>query len=94
MYHGIINNIIGEASTVKVGKRIILPSSFIRGSKDMHNRYMKVMTLVQCFGKPNIFLTMIFNLSWRKILNELEPHKEVHNRSDLVVRVFQAKLED
>ncbi|KAG7980350.1 hypothetical protein I3843_05G178700 [Carya illinoinensis] len=52
------------------------------------------MVLVQRFGKPDIFLTMTCNPSWKEILDELKPHEEVQNRPDLIARIFKAKLED
>ncbi|KAG7984548.1 hypothetical protein I3843_04G165900 [Carya illinoinensis] len=52
------------------------------------------MTLVQRYGKPDIFLTMTCNPNWKEISNELRPHEETQNRPDLIARVFRAKLED
>ncbi|KAF5466120.1 hypothetical protein F2P56_016075 [Juglans regia] len=52
------------------------------------------MTLVQRFGKPDIFLTMTCNPSWKEILDELGPQEEAQNRPDLIARIFRAKLEE
>ncbi|KAG6682508.1 hypothetical protein I3842_13G145700 [Carya illinoinensis] len=49
-----------EINAFKIGRQIILPSSFIGGSRDMRKRYMEAMILVQRFGKPDIFLTMTY----------------------------------
>ncbi|XP_062119226.1 uncharacterized protein LOC133832974 [Humulus lupulus] len=95
LYQGIIDSIEdGENRGCKVGRRIILPSSFIGGPRDMRKRYMDAMTLVQRFGKPDIFLTMTCNPNWYEIKQELGPNDEVQNRPDLVVRIFRAKLEE
>ncbi|XP_042954753.1 uncharacterized protein LOC122291181 [Carya illinoinensis] len=95
LYQGIVDTItLGEADASKVGKRIILPSSFIRGPRDMRKRYMEAMALVQRYGKPDIFLTMTCNPNWQEISNELRPHEESQNRPDLVAWVFRAKLEE
>lgn len=51
------------------------------------------MTLVQKFGKPDIFLTMTCNPNWSEIKDRLMRHEEAQNRADLIVRVFHAKLE-
>ncbi|XP_062100814.1 uncharacterized protein LOC133806740 [Humulus lupulus] len=72
---------------------MILPSSFIGGPRDMRKRCMEAMTLVQRYGKPDIFLTMTCNPNWPKISNELLQHEEPQNRPDLVTRVFHSKLE-
>ncbi|XP_071904281.1 uncharacterized protein [Coffea arabica] len=74
-------------------KRVILPTSFIGGPRDMKKRYLDAMSLVQKFGKPDLFITMTCNQSWPEIKeNMLESH-EVQNRPDLIARVFHAKLE-
>ncbi|KAG2690570.1 hypothetical protein I3760_09G193200 [Carya illinoinensis] len=95
LYQGIVDSIdLGETNASRIGKRIILPSSFIGGPRDMKKRYMEAMTLVQRYGKPDIFLTMTCNPNWKEISNELQPHEETQNRPDLIARVFKAKLED
>ncbi|XP_042976278.1 uncharacterized protein LOC122307448 [Carya illinoinensis] len=95
LYQGIVDSIdLGETNASRIGKRIILPSSFIGGPRDMKKRYMEAMTLVQRYGKPDIFLTMTCNPNWKEISNELQPHEETQNRPDLIARVFRTKLED
>ncbi|XP_035541237.1 uncharacterized protein LOC118344509 [Juglans regia] len=95
VYQGIVDSLsIGQSNDSKVGKRIILPSSFIGGPRDMRKRYMEAMVLVQRFGKPDIFLTMTCNPSWKEILDELGPQEEAQNRPDLIARIFRAKLEE
>ena len=59
----------------------------------MKRRYMDAMTLVQQYGKPDIFLTITCNPAWPKITQHLWDHEEAHNRPDLTARVFRAKLE-
>lgn len=51
------------------------------------------MALVQKFGKPDLFLTLTCNPNWPEIRQHMMTHEETHNRADLVVRVFHAKLE-
>ncbi|KAL5543450.1 hypothetical protein UlMin_007234 [Ulmus minor] len=84
LYQGIID----------IGKRIILPTTFIGSPRDMRKRYMDAMALVQVFGKPDIFLTITCNPNWSEIKEELEPYEEPQNRPDLVARIFKAKLEE
>lgn len=83
----------GETEGSRVGQRIVLPSSFIGGPRNMRQKYIDAMTLVQKFGKPDIFLTMTSNPNWPEIKELLMPQEESQNRADLVVRVFHAKLE-
>ncbi|XP_042939420.1 uncharacterized protein LOC122274451 [Carya illinoinensis] len=95
LYQGIVDSIsVGETNASRIGKRIILPSSFIGGPRDMQKRYMEAMTLVQRYGKPDIFLTITCNPNWKEISAELKPHEETQNRPDLIARVFKAKLEE
>ncbi|KAG7997505.1 hypothetical protein I3843_01G214600 [Carya illinoinensis] len=95
LYQDIVDTItLGKTDASNVGKRIILPSSFIGGPRDMRKRYMEAMALVQRYGKPDIFLTMTCNPNWQEISNELRLHEESQNRPDLVDRVFRAKLEE
>ena len=55
---------------------------------------MDAMTLVQKYGKPDIFLTMTCNPNWSEINDKLQPYEAAQNRPDLVSRIFKAKLED
>ncbi|KAK9139056.1 hypothetical protein Scep_008737 [Stephania cephalantha] len=95
LYQGIIDSIeISERNGSQIGRRVILPASFIGGPRDMRKRYMDAMSLVQRFGKPDIFLTMTCNPKWKEIKNELRFNDEAQNRPDLTSRIFRAKLEE
>ncbi|XP_071928923.1 uncharacterized protein [Coffea arabica] len=94
IYQGIVDSISsGESSSSSIGKRIFLPASFIGGPRDMRRRYMDAMSLVQRYGKPDIFLTMTCNKNWPEIKKMLLPTDKVENRPDLISRVFRAKLQ-
>jgi len=60
----------------------------------MRQRYMDAITLVQHFGKPDIFFTMTCNPSWPEIEEYLLSTDEAQNRPDLICRVFKAKVEE
>ena len=93
LYQGIIDSIeVSESREYKVGERIIL-LSFTRGLRDMKKRYIDAMSLVQTFGKPDIFLTIICNPNWPEIKQELRYNDEIQNIPDLIARIFRAKLE-
>ena len=65
LYLGIINSVeVGENRASKIGHQVILSSSLIGEPRDTRKRYMDAMALVQCFGKPDIFLTMTCNPNW------------------------------
>ena len=62
LYQGLVDSLHASEGRVEaVGKRTVMPSSFIGGSRDMRRRYMDAMALVRRFGKPDIFLTMTCN---------------------------------
>ncbi|XP_015614420.1 uncharacterized protein [Oryza sativa Japonica Group] len=95
LYQGLMDSIqAGESRASAVGKRTVLPASFVGGGRNMKRRYMDAMALVQKYGKPDVFLTMTSNPKWDEITRELEPGQTPQDRPDLVVRVFRAKLED
>ncbi|KAJ9551807.1 hypothetical protein OSB04_015852 [Centaurea solstitialis] len=84
----------GEVQPDRIGKRVVLPATFIGGPRDMRRRYLDVMTLVQDEGKPDLFITVTCNPKWPEILSELLPGQTLQDRPDLFARVFRAKLED
>ncbi|PWZ05548.1 ATP-dependent DNA helicase PIF1 [Zea mays] len=95
LYQGLVDSMLdGDIRGEKVGKRTVLSTSFIGGPRDMRCRYMDAMALVRKFGKPDIFLTMTCNPNWDEIRRELLPGQTPQDRSDLVVRVFHAKLQE
>ena len=74
LYKGIADSITsGETQANAVGTRIVLPWSFQGSYRDMKQRHMDAMALVQTYGKPDIFLTMTCNPNWLEILDELLP---------------------
>jgi hypothetical protein len=75
----------------QIGQRIILPSSYIGGPRDMHQRYLDGMAIARHFKKIDIFLTMTANPNWPEIKRELLPGQTVADRPDLVTRLFQLK---
>ncbi|GER39179.1 DNA helicase homolog [Striga asiatica] len=95
LYQGIKESVqSGECRGSEVGKRIVLPSSFIGGPRDMRRRYLDALALVQKFGKPDLFITMTCNPEWQEIKDKLFEGQLPQDRPDLVSRVFRAKLQD
>ena len=58
----------------------------------MRHRYYDAMTLVQQFGKPDLFITMTCNPEWKEIRNELKEGQISQDRPDLTSRIFRVKL--
>ena len=51
----------------QLGQCIILPSSYLGGPRDMHQRYLDGMAIARHFKKIDIFLTMTANPNWQEI---------------------------
>jgi len=58
----------------------------------MQKLFHDSMVLVKVLGKRDLFVTMIYNPTWREILDELELGQSPLERPDIVVRVFELKL--
>nr|GMD83633.1 uncharacterized protein LOC109176597 [Ipomoea batatas] len=94
-YQGLVYSVeTGATVGADVGSRVILPVSFIGGPRDMRRRYMDAMSLVQRFGKPDLFITVTCNPNWPEIKELLKYVDEPQNRPDLLARVFHARLEE
>ncbi|KAK9071610.1 hypothetical protein SSX86_008039 [Deinandra increscens subsp. villosa] len=93
LYQGIVDCVnAGEVTPNRIGRRIVLPASFIGGPRDMRRRFLDAMTIVQDDGKPDLFLTMTCNPNWPEISNNLKVCQAPQDRADLVSRVFRAKF--
>ncbi|XP_074271743.1 uncharacterized protein LOC141595678 [Silene latifolia] len=93
LYQGILDTVgAGEHRAANIGKRVILPPTFLGGPRDMKKRYLNSMALIHRFGKPDLFVTMTCNANWPEIKDQLASGEEAQNRPDLVARVFRAKL--
>ncbi|EEE69305.1 hypothetical protein OsJ_28588 [Oryza sativa Japonica Group] len=82
----------GETRGSEIGTRIVLPRSFPGGNRDMQQRFLNAMVLVQHFGRPDYFITMTCNPNWKEITENLYRSQQPQDRPDLVARVFRAKL--
>ena len=77
---------------LQLGRRVILPSSYVHGPRHYHQLYQDAMAVVQRYGKPTIFWTFTANPTWTEISRELFDGQTPANRPGLVARVFQMKL--
>ncbi|XP_015167590.1 uncharacterized protein [Solanum tuberosum] len=83
----------GERDATKIGKQTFLPATFTGGPRDMRQRYLDAIALVQHFEKLDLFLTMTCNPMWPKIKEHL-PTDEAQNGADLISRIFRRKVEE
>ena len=71
-----------------VGKRAILPSTFIGGPRFMAQLYYDAKNLVRCFGKPDLFITFTCNPVWPpETENELLINQKPSDRPDLLFKI-------
>jgi hypothetical protein len=77
----------------EVGIRVVLPTSFIGGPRQMSQSYHDAMAIVRYCGKPDLFITMTANPKWEEITSALLPGQTAQDRPDLVARVFRLKFE-
>jgi len=93
MYQGTVDAIDAGDISNNIGRRIILPSSFTGGPRQMYQLYQDAMSIVSHFGKPDLFITFTCNPKWPEITRELLPNQNAADRPDLTARVFHIKLQ-
>lgn len=55
----------------------------------MHQCYKDAISIIQVHGKPKLFNTFTYNLSWPKLVDELLKGKITLDHLDLVIRAFK-----
>lgn len=78
-----------------IGKRVILPSSFVGGHRYMDQLYFDAMAICNHVGFPYLFITFTCNPYWKEIQRLLTPlNLKVVNQPDIVARVFKIKFQE
>ncbi|KAK7340503.1 hypothetical protein VNO77_21209 [Canavalia gladiata] len=95
LYSGVSEAILrGENNPARIGKRIVLPSSFTGGARYMFQNYQDAMTICRWTGYPDLFITFTCNQKWPEIHRTLQHHTlRAEDRPDLLCRVFKIKLD-
>ena len=84
----------GRSKDLTKGKRVILPSTFVRSPCYMDQLYFDGMTICSHVGFPNIFITLTCNPNWPEIRRLLSPlNLKATDRPDIVSRIFRLKYE-
>ncbi|KAL4294259.1 hypothetical protein AHAS_Ahas18G0210200 [Arachis hypogaea] len=84
----------GQTSGSSIGKRIVLPSSFIGGRRYMDGLYHDCVAICGHVGYPDLFITFTCNSKRPKIKRLLDPlHLKPVDRHDIVCRMFKMKLD-
>ncbi|GJS94912.1 helicase [Tanacetum coccineum] len=95
LYHNLCDVVTrGDTSATCLGKRIVLPRSFIGSLRYMMQNYQDVMALCQAYGNPNLFITFTSNQRWAEISKMLAhvSGQKSHDRPEIGTRVFKMKL--
>jgi hypothetical protein len=75
-----------------IGTPVVLPSSFPNGPRYYHNLYLDAVALPRKFGKPDLFITMTANPTWKEITDAIPTGSHWTHHQDIVARVFYLKL--
>ncbi|CUS07467.1 unnamed protein product [Tuber aestivum] len=84
----------GDVDLAQVGRRVVLPSSYVGGDRFMQKLYQDSIPIVRRFGKPSLFITFTANPKWGEIERELLPLQTAADRPDLVARVFNLQVRE
>ncbi|XP_066384732.1 uncharacterized protein [Miscanthus floridulus] len=85
----------GCVDGTQMGKMTILPSSFMGGRRYMIQNYHDAIAICMVHGLPDFFVTFTCNVKWPEIAEGIiEPGQKPSDRADIIVRVFNMKLED
>ena len=76
----------------RIGRHIVLPSSFTNSARHMQQIYQDSMSVVRRFGKPDLFTTITCNPVWPEIARDLLPGQKPADRPDLTSRAFNRRL--
>jgi len=91
VYSGAKDAMKADKNLNDVGKKVVLPSSFVGGSRYMHQQFLDSIGLYQRFGHPHLFITMTCNPNWPEIQDNLKMGETALDQPDLVSRVFNLK---
>jgi hypothetical protein len=85
----------GSTEGSEVGKMTILPASYTGGRRYMIQNYHDGIAICREYGPPDFFVTFTCNPRWLEISEAIfEPGHKPSDRNDLIVRVFNMKLEE
>ena len=71
-----------DQDITKIGKKVILPSSFLSGDRFMYQNYQDVIGFLQRFWNRHLFITMTTNSDWNEIQEQLKPGETALDRPD------------
>ncbi|KAJ1692458.1 hypothetical protein LUZ63_009156 [Rhynchospora breviuscula] len=84
----------GDIFGYQIGKRFILPASFVGGPLYLFQNYQDALVVCRSLGPPHLFNTFTCNPAWAEIHRNLMPMQQASDRPDLACRVFRLKVEE
>ena len=79
---------------VTIGKKVVLPSTYLMGPRNQSETWHDSMASVQKNGTPHLFITMTCNPNHPDIVNNLYQNQKACDRPDLVDMVFDLQVKD
>ncbi|SGZ22835.1 BQ5605_C022g09549 [Microbotryum silenes-dioicae] len=89
---GINDSVANGLTPDQIGRSVILGVRFKKRPRGIMQRYQDAMACVVKHGKPLLFITVTCAPEWTEIKAALWPNDKACNHPDLIVRVFEAKL--
>ena len=85
----------GSTEGSEMGKMTVLPASHTGGRRYMIQNYHDGIAICREYGPPDFFITFTCNPKWPEIAEAIfDPGQKPVDRNDLIVRVFNMKLEE
>jgi hypothetical protein len=95
LYNGLADALNrNDASATNLGRKLILPSSFLGSDRHIQQLFQDSMAIVRHFGKPTLFITFTANPSWPEITCHLINSQQAIDRPDLIARIFSLKVKE
>ncbi|KAL0298755.1 UNVERIFIED_CONTAM: hypothetical protein Sradi_6535300 [Sesamum radiatum] len=94
LYQGLEEAVVaGHKDASAVGRRIVLPSSFTGGPRNMMQHYQDATAICRTIGTPNFFITFTCNPNWPENSQELQrlPGQRSEERPNIVAKIFAMK---
>ncbi|CAF4836778.1 unnamed protein product [Pieris macdunnoughi] len=81
-----------DGNAQNVGRKTILPATYVGSPRHMHEYAQDAMSYVRHYGTPDLFITFTCNPKWTEIQKELFNSQSPIDRHDITARVFKMKL--
>jgi len=71
-----------------IGRRVVLPSSYVGGPRYMNQLFQDAMAIARFYGGFDLFITLTTNPAWPEITNALFLGQTAVDQPDLIACVF------